>query len=128
MTKRRRKNLVFTVSAIVTLVIAASLSAAAQHPTPSPPQVRQSPNAPTNQNVPQGIDRPQLSPDTSKETVDPQNDREIRAGVQRLYALVTELKSEVDQTNSSMILSTSVVKRAQEIEKLAKQIKDRARK
>jgi hypothetical protein len=41
--------------------------------------------------------------------------------------MVSELKNEVDRTNSTMILNTSLVKRAQDIEKLAKQIKERAR-
>jgi hypothetical protein len=120
------KGIVLTV--VTGFIFATAGGTSAQHPTPQPPQARQSPNAPTNQNAPQGLDGPSLTPDTNKESIDAQNDREIRAGVQRLYALVTELKNEVDQTNSNMVLNTAVVKRAQDIEKLAKQIKDRARK
>ncbi len=41
--------------------------------------------------------------------------------------MATELKDEVDRTNSNAVLSLSVVKRAQDIEKLPKQIKDRAK-
>ena len=48
--------------------------------------------------------------------------------VQRLYAMASELKDEVDKTNANAVLSLAVVKRAQDIEKLAKQIRDRARK
>ena len=128
MCNRPRKGVIFTTVMVMAFVFAAAASAAAQHPTPAPPQARQSPNAPTSQNVPQGLDGPRLSPDTSDLSVDAQNDHEIRLGVQRLYALVLELKGQVEQTNSNMVLNTSVVKRAQEIEKLAKQIKDRARK
>jgi hypothetical protein len=125
----RRRRIVFTVITATAFIFVAATNALAQHPTPQPPQPRQSPNAPTNQNVPQGLDGPQLTaPDTNKVPVDTQNDREIRAGVERLYTLVLELKNEVDQTNTNMVLNTSVVKRAQDIEKLAKQIKDRAKK
>jgi len=41
--------------------------------------------------------------------------------------MATELKDEVDRTNSKAVLSLSVVKRAQDMEKLAKQIRDRAK-
>jgi hypothetical protein len=47
--------------------------------------------------------------------------------VQRLYALSTELKDEVDRTNPDTVLSLSVLKRTQDIEKLAKQIRERAK-
>ena len=50
-----------------------------------------------------------------------------RCIVQRLYAMATELKDELDRTNSNTVLSLSVVKRAQDIEKLVKQIRDRAK-
>jgi hypothetical protein len=45
---------------------------------------------------------------------------EVRLDVQRLYALATELKDEVDSTNSGAVLNVSVVKRA-------RQIKDRVK-
>ena len=60
-------------------------------------------------------------------TLDAQNQLEVRLDVQRLYALATELKDQVDSTNSGAVLNTSVVKRAQDIEKLARQIKDRVK-
>ncbi len=44
----------------------------------------------------------------------------------KLLALATELKSQVDKTNKNM-LSVDVVKKAEEIEKLAKNVKDRMR-
>ena len=47
--------------------------------------------------------------------------------MQRLYALSTELKDEVDRTKSDTVLSMSVLKRTQDIEKLAKQIRERAK-
>ena len=96
-----------------------------QRPVPQP---KASPNAPTNQNAPQGLDGPPLTVDGNKQTLDRQNQAEIRMDVQRLYAMASELKDEVDRTNANAVLSLAVVKRAQDIEKLAKQIRDRARK
>jgi hypothetical protein len=87
-----------------------------------------SPNAPKNQNAPRGLDGPELTVDNPKQALDQQNQVEIRMEVQRLFAMATELKDEVDKTNSNTMLNLTVLKRAQEIEKLAKQIRDRAKK
>ena len=56
-----------------------------------------------------------------------QNEKEIRKKVGQLYDLATELKAEVDKTDSSKVLSLNMLKKAEEIEKLAKQIKDHAK-
>jgi hypothetical protein len=55
------------------------------------------------------------------------NQLELRLDVQRLYALSVELKDEVDRSNSDAVLNTSVLRRTQDIEKLAKQIRERAK-
>ena len=82
---------------------------------------------PTAMGFPPTLSGPQLAQEINKSAVDSQNQLEIRLNVQRVYALATELKDEVDQTDSTQVFSMSVVKRAQDIEKLAKQIKDRAK-
>jgi len=92
------------------------------------PQARPSPNAPSDQNALQRLNGPPATVDNGKEGLDRENQLEIRLEVQRLYAMATELKDEVDNTNSNTVLNLAVVKRAQEIEKLAKQIRDRAKK
>jgi len=79
-----------------------------------------------NQNGPV-LNSPSYGPNLDKQAMAIENQQEVRLQVQRLYALSTELKDEVDRTNSNAVLSLSVVKRAQDIEKLARQIKDRAR-
>jgi len=95
------------------------------HPVPQP---RPSPNAPTNENAPQGLEgRPPVVNNNNKQALDQQNQVEIRMEVQRLYAMASELKDEVDRTNADAVLSVSVLKRAQDIEKLAKQIRERAK-
>jgi hypothetical protein len=89
------------------------------------PQPRPSPNAP-NPNFPPGFEGPQAT-GVDKKAIDRQNQKEIRADVTRLYEMVSELKDQIDKTDSSSTLSVSVVKKAQQIEKLAKQIKDLAK-
>jgi hypothetical protein len=50
--------------------------------------------------------------------------RRLVADTDKLLVLATQLKTEVDKTNAH-ILSIEVVKKAEEIEKLAKSVKDR---
>lgn len=50
--------------------------------------------------------------------------QEIRDDTQKLYQLATELKAAVDKTNEN-VLSLDVVKKAEEVEKLAKKVKDK---
>jgi hypothetical protein len=56
-----------------------------------------------------------------------QNEREFRSGVERLYQLSSELRDEVQKTATSEVFSVRLYKKAEEIEKLAKQLKIRAR-
>ncbi len=51
---------------------------------------------------------------------------DLQADTERLYKLTQELKVEVDKSNKDT-LSVSVVKKAQEIERLAKSIKERSK-
>jgi hypothetical protein len=56
-----------------------------------------------------------------------QNEKEIRKKVGQLYDLATELKAEVDKTDSSKVLSLNMLKKAEEIEHLARDIKNRSK-
>jgi hypothetical protein len=55
------------------------------------------------------------------------NDKDMKKKVDRLYQLATELKSEVDSTDSSKVLSLNLMKKAEEIERLARDIKNRSK-
>jgi len=55
------------------------------------------------------------------------NQIEIRTDIAKLYEMVSELKEQIEKTDSTATLSISVVKKAQQIEKLAKHIKDLAK-
>jgi hypothetical protein len=92
------------------------------------PQPLPSPNAPSDRNALERLTGPSITGDKSKDALDRENQIEIRLQVQRLYAMATELKDEVDRTNLNTVMNVAVLKRAQEIEKLAKQIRERAKK
>lgn len=72
-----------------------------------------------------GPDGPPVVYRGSEPTRDPNSQVELRLDVQRLYALATELKDEVDHSNADATLSATVLRRTREIEKLAKQIRER---
>jgi hypothetical protein len=69
----------------------------------------------------------QLEPKGAKAAMLLQNKKEFREGVDHLYVLVNELREEVDKTATTDVLSVRMYKKAQEIEKLAKQIKNKAK-
>lgn len=56
-----------------------------------------------------------------------QKQDEIRKEVLRLYDLAVELKTETDKTDSTGVLSLPVLKKADEIQKIAKRIHSLAR-
>lgn len=56
-----------------------------------------------------------------------QNEREFREGVERLYQLTSELRDELQKTVTTDVLSVRMVKKTEEIEKLAKLLKSKAK-
>ena len=53
--------------------------------------------------------------------------KSIKKDVEKLYDLAAQLKTEVEKTDSTTTLSLAMLKKAEEIEKLARQIKDHAK-
>jgi hypothetical protein len=121
---RSRHSLTIIFVAAVILMSTSSVTPQG-HPTPPPIVPRPSPNAP-NPNYPPGLQGPEQTPPDPKK-VNRQNQAEIKADVQKLYELIGELKEQVERSDANSTLSVSVVKKAQQIEKLAKQVKDRAK-
>jgi hypothetical protein len=72
---------------------------------------------------------PELEPPSNLDpkAIELANKLELKKDVAKLYEMVSELKEQVDKTDTASTLSVSVVKKAQQIEKLAKQIKDLAK-
>ena len=54
------------------------------------------------------------------------NQKDIKKNVEKLFQLATELKAEVDKTDEVKVLSVALLKKAEEIEKLAHSIRTRA--
>jgi len=66
---------------------------------------------------------PKIDPKTILEA----NQKEIKKSVEKLYDLASELKAEVEKTDSVQVLSIAMLRKTDEIEKLAKEIRSRAK-
>jgi hypothetical protein len=71
--------------------------------------------------------QPSVPPAATKKAVLEEHQKDIKREIEKLYDLATQLKAEVEKTDATSVLSVSMVKKAEEIEKLAKQIKDHAK-
>jgi len=87
----------------------------------------QNPKLPQDQKTtPDSIPENPLTPSAEKRMLE-ENQKDIKKKVEKLYDLATELKAEVDKTDSSKVLSLNLVRKAEEIEKLARDIKNRSK-
>ncbi len=89
------------------------------------PNLKQQPNFPEN-SVADQLGKVG-SAKAEKATMLPQNEQELRESVERLSVLVNELKEDVERPGTADVLSVKTYKKAQEIEKLAKHIKNKAK-
>jgi hypothetical protein len=87
---------------------------------PAPPPSADPDNQ--DQNAPKGID-----PQTAKRVMAAKNEKEFREGVEKLYQMATELRDELAQAPKMNVLSVRMYKKTEEIEKLAKQLKSKAK-
>jgi len=74
----------------------------------------------------------QKDDDTRPPKLDPKlileaNQKEIKKNVEKLFDLASELKTEVEKTDSVLVLSLAMLRKTEEIEKLAKEIRSRAK-
>ena len=121
-----RRHLLMTFAGAFGVLAVEPLLSGLQAPGVRPdPQPRPSPNAP-NPNFLPGFDGPRATT-TDPKVIKKQNQMEIRTDVGKLYEMVSELKDQVQRIDSDSTLSLAVVKKAQQIEKLARQIKDLAK-
>lgn len=117
---------------LMTLVAAASCSVAADrsvfaqvrknNPFPSPPQPAETEN-------PAEIAAAAAKSDSNnaKKLALEQNEKVFREDVERLYQLASELKEEVGKTPTAEVFSVQMYRRTEAIEKLAKQLKAKAK-
>ena len=92
------------------------------------PEQRNPSSSPATQNTPVAIDR-KLTPDqpgkdAGIEAANAQRRKEIAEDSAKLLKMAAELKAEVDKTTKDT-LSLAVIKKAAEIEKLARSVKER---
>ena len=94
----------------------------AQYPPtpPPPPQPAETPN-------PAEMHSNSRATAAAKRARMQQNEKEFREGVERLYQLSGELREEVQKTTTTEVLSVHMVKKTEEIEKLAKLLKNKAK-
>lgn len=79
-------------------------------PPPKPGQIEDDPNA------------PKIDPKNVLES----NKKDIKKSIEKLFQLASELKAEVEKTDSVQVLNLAMLKKTEEIEKLAKEIRSRA--
>jgi len=114
----------FFLSGLVGVLAGAKISLSAgqrQGPAPRFPQV---PDASTSNGQPSDVPLP---PRANPKVQLKEDQKTLRHDVDHLVQLAKELKEEADKTPETDILSLSLVKKAEEIEKLAHQIRDLAR-
>jgi hypothetical protein len=100
----------------------ATYSMKGQAPTPNPAQ---EPRGGQQEPIGPGAEGPPL-PNAEKRILE-DNDKDMKKKVERLYQLASELKEQVDKTDSTKVLSLNLMKKAEEIEKLARDIKNRSK-
>jgi hypothetical protein len=97
-----------------------------QHSMPTPQPIP-SPNAPKNQDAPAGLDNAGVGQGNDKaRTIAQENQKIVKADVDKLFEMATELKQQFESTNLNSTLPVSIVKQAKQIEKIAKEIRERA--
>jgi len=116
MRNSRRKFMIALWALGVPLGILAG-SVAAQAPVPVP---KRHPSLKDGDDDP---DAPKFGPKAILEA----NQKDIKKNVERLFQLASELKNEVEKTDSAQVLSLALLKKTEEIEKLAKDIRSRAK-
>ena len=122
--RRSRRNVLRVASAGVCAFFLRPASATAAAQSSEPPESPQESGASRRT-------RDELEPPVpeaaSKKALLEQRQKDIKKDIEKLFDLATQLKAEVEKTDATTTLSLAMVRRAEEIEKLARSIKDNAR-
>lgn len=117
-----RRCLLMTFVGAAGVLAVEPLVAALQSPGRASPQAHPYPNG-RDPNVPPAMDERVPNP----RAIELQNQKQLRLDVAKLYEMVSDFKDQLEKTDASTTLAVPLVKKAQQIEKLAKQIKDLAK-
>lgn len=107
-----------TALAAATPVLAALQRGSAPTPAPRFPDSTESGDEPA--------EAPSLTPPNPKAQLQ-ENQKNLHKDAEHLLQLARELKDDIEKTEQTDVLSVSLVKKAEEVEKLARQIKDLAK-
>jgi hypothetical protein len=124
MTESRRHLLRALVGAAGSLVVA-PLFAGPQVPAQSAgysTKAKVYPNG-RDPNQPPGLDEPSLDP----KAIQRANQKELKSDVLRLYDMVADLKDQLEKTDPNSTFSLNIMKKTEQIEKLAKHVKSLAK-
>jgi hypothetical protein len=116
--RETRRRFLVTAAVLGSCLAAGNAWLVAQHrnmKSPPPPAMPPNPNAQT----------PDLQ--ATRKALLARNEKEFREGIERLYELTGELRDEVQKTATTDVLSVRMYKKTEEIEKLAKQLKGKAK-
>jgi hypothetical protein len=72
-------------------------------------------------------DEPETPPAATTKAVLEQRQKDMKKAVEKLFDLASELKADVDKTDATAVLSLAMLKKTEEIEKLARQIREHAK-
>jgi hypothetical protein len=124
----RRSFLVFGAPVVLAGVSVLLITRSARAGVPPGQQQTPRPSTPAlpNANGPEIVPAPGPALPDPK-TILKENQKEIKKDVDQLYKLSQELKEESEKTDAYNVLSLPMIRKAEEIEKLAKKIKDRAK-
>jgi hypothetical protein len=121
--RETRRKIVVALAALFVSLAAGKLPLLAQRqrhrPMPDPPMPAETQN-PAEGNAP-------VTQRQARKALLQQNEKEFRAGVERLYQLSSDLRDEVQKTLTTDVLSVHMYKKTEEIEKLAKMLKNKAK-
>jgi hypothetical protein len=123
----RRNSIFQTLLVLAFMLVIAGPVRAQQAPPATPPGSAAQP--PSSQDAPKKPDQPQdkkpaAAPDARPMTPEEARQAQIVADTEKLYQLAQELQAEVAKSSKNT-LSLAVIKKAEEVEKLAKSLKER---
>jgi hypothetical protein len=115
-----RRRVICACSAGIAAIFLSRREAFPQDPGMPPPNRRRNPSDPEDPSAPG-------TPGAAKKAVLEQHQKNIKKDIEKLFDLAKDLKEEVDKTDATAVLSVAMLKKTEEIEKLARQIRDHAK-
>ena len=116
--RESRRSLLRTIAGVGAASLLAVSAGLGQDPFPKPPT-----------SMRPGEEDPVANPNAKSPTKVrlEENQKDIKKDIEKLFDLASQLKAQVEKTDATAVLSLAMVKKAEEIERLARQIKERAK-